>query len=85
MQHRAVDGLRQDIEPRMPEDWVPMVNTGFPLPPRCFVPGIILFRVVLSNVYEYRMRSTLFVFVFPFVLVENTFENSVSFFNLLHL
>ena len=35
---RAVDGLRQDIEPRMTEDWV---DAGFPLPPGCFLPGVI--------------------------------------------
>lgn len=36
--HRAVDSLRQDIEPRTTEDWV---DAGFPLPPGCFAPGII--------------------------------------------
>jgi hypothetical protein len=35
---RAVDSLRQDIEPRMTEDWV---DAGFPLPQGCFAPGII--------------------------------------------
>jgi hypothetical protein len=35
---RAVDSFRQDIGPRMTEDWV---DTGFPLPPGCFAPGII--------------------------------------------
>jgi hypothetical protein len=35
---RAVDSLRQDIEPRMTEDWV---DAGLPLPPGCFAPGII--------------------------------------------
>jgi hypothetical protein len=37
---RAVDSLRarQDIEPRMTEDWV---DAGFPLPPGCFAPGVI--------------------------------------------
>jgi hypothetical protein len=35
---RAVDSLRQDIQPRMTEDWV---DAGFPLPPGCFAPGIV--------------------------------------------
>ena len=35
---RALDSLRQDIQPRMTEDWV---DAGFPLPPGCFAPGIV--------------------------------------------
>jgi hypothetical protein len=35
---RTVDSLGQDIEPAMTEDWVYAV---FPLPLRCFIPGII--------------------------------------------
>jgi hypothetical protein len=34
---QAVNSLRQDIEPRMTENWV---DAGFPLPSGCFVPGI---------------------------------------------
>ncbi|KAF8490159.1 hypothetical protein F5888DRAFT_1136181 [Russula emetica] len=36
--HRAVDSIRQDVEPRVTDGWV---DAGFPLPPGCFPPGII--------------------------------------------
>jgi hypothetical protein len=36
--HRAVDSLRQDIEPRMTDDWV---DAKFPPPPGWFAPGPI--------------------------------------------